>query len=281
VITGDSFLIGDGVGTAGAFVSLAASRLPDLAVLNLGQPAAGLERQRLIFERYGAATQPSIVIAALYPAADLRNDRHWFAWRADARGMTFNEFRLRYDRRTKAPESALARRIAKNSVLNLLQSLVEPHLPGNWRIMHRRRMPDGQEIFFSRPVVKMVRGPVAGSDPDIATLAAVLDRYRADAARVHARFAVLLIPSKEELFAIDQPPRSDTPIARIRRLLDDKAIPYLDLYPVVLASAERATPFFRRDIHLNRYGNEVVADALTDWCRRLQASAATASVVSP
>ena len=265
VFTGDSLLLGEGVGVDKTFVNLADESLKDQTIANLGNPGAGLERQRLFFHRYGVALTPSLVVAALYAASDLGNDRAWYAWRKDPLGMEYNEFRLGYGRRTNPPEGELARRFENRPLYSWVRSVVEPHLWGARRIRHRLRMPDGQEIYFDRKVVKAAKGVLAPDDADLVALSASLDRFRGQVTAQGAVFAVMLIPSKEEIFAIEQPPPQGAPIARIRSLLDTKGIPYLDLYPVLAVSAEHATPYFQRDIHLNLYGNQVVAEAFTHW----------------
>jgi len=268
VFTGDSLLTGDGVGVDRIFVSLADASLKDQTIINLGNPGAGLERQRLIYDRYGASLAPSLVIAALYAAADLSNDRHFFAWRKNPLGMEYNEFRLEYGHRTEPPAGEIERRFDRGMIYNWVQSVIEPLLWDARRIRHRRRMPDGQELYFERKGVKVAKGVLAADDPDLVALSASLDRFRERVTAQGAVFAVMLIPSKEEVFAIEQPPPLGSPITRIKALLDAKGIAYLDLYPIVAASAEHATPYFQRDIHLNRYGNEIVAEAFVEWYAR-------------
>ena len=277
VFTGDSLLIGDGVGVDRTFVSLADESLKDQTIINLGNPGAGLERQRLIYNRYGTPLAPSLVIAAFYAASDLSNDRHWYAWRQDSLGEEYNQFRLEYGHRNEPPAGRLARRFDRRPLYNWVQSIIEPLLWDARRIRHRQRMPDGQEIYFDRKIVKAAKGVLAEDDADLVALSASLDRFRERVSARGAVFAVMLIPSKEEIFAIDQPPPPGSPITRIKALLGAKGIPYLDLYPVVAASAQHATPYFQRDIHLNRYGNEVVAAAFVDWYAHSMKPAAPAS----
>ncbi len=49
------------------------------------------------------------------------------------------------------------------------------------------------------------------------------------------------------------------------RGLDSAGIPALDLYEPVRREARGASPFFPRDIHLNRLGNEIVGKTLARW----------------
>ena len=251
VFTGDSLLLGEGVGVDKTLVNLADESFKDQTIINLDNPGAGLERQRLFFDCYGAALAPSLVVGALYAASDLGNDRAWYGWRKDPLGMEYNEFRLGYGGRTNPPAGELARRFKTRPLYNRVQSVIEPHLWGARRIRHRLHMPDGQEIYFDRKTVKAAKGVLAPDDDDLVALSASLDRFRGQVTAQGAVFAVMLIPSKEEIFAIEQPPPQGAPITRIRPLLDTKGIPYLDLYPVVAVSVKRATPYFQRDIHLN------------------------------
>ena len=61
VFLGDSLIMAEGVGLENGFVALIDEALADRAVLNLGTPGAGLERQYRIFEKFAADLRPRLV----------------------------------------------------------------------------------------------------------------------------------------------------------------------------------------------------------------------------
>ena len=73
---------------------------------------------------------------------------------------------------------------------------------------------------------------------------------------------VVLIPSKEEVLGkITALPKG------IKRRLVEKGISFIDLQGTLEQAARTRSPYYKRDIHLNDFGNEVVGRSLADWYR--------------
>ncbi|MBK7518549.1 MAG: hypothetical protein IPI75_00020 [Gammaproteobacteria bacterium] len=266
VFLGDSLLVGAGVGVSNGFVALLDAALEDRTILNLGNPGAGPERQLRIFQRYGVEVAPQLVVACLYLASDIEGDQQFRAWLADAQGMEYNRFRLSFARRQQARSGPdLMRHFEYNPLFLWLQSVVEPRLWGDSRFAHRLKMPDGNELFFGRDKVRFARQAYSGDEKIFLEFLAPLERLRELAATYGTTLAVVLIPSKEELFAVDPGSQSSGAAAIVRSQLRKLDIPVLDLYPILVERAAETTPYFTSDIHLNSYGNQVVADALLQW----------------
>jgi hypothetical protein len=84
-----------------------------------------------------------------------------------------------------------------------------------------------------------------------------------------ASFLVMLIPSKEELFATTPSQTRENLAARIKERLSAMDVEVLDLYSVLAGGgAARQAPFFTRDIHLTAHGNRLVADEFNAWFAR-------------
>ncbi|MBP8925928.1 MAG: hypothetical protein KBG75_08735 [Pseudomonadales bacterium] len=266
VFLGDSLLTGAGVGVGNGFVALLDAALADRTILNLSNPGAGPERQMRIFQRYGVELVPRLVVACLYLASDIEGDEYFRAWLADSEGMEYNRFRLSFDRRQDARSGRnFMRRFQYNPLFAWLQSMVEPHLWGESRIMHRRLMPDGNELFFQRDMVRFAQQIYSNDEKQLLEVSAAVESLRKLAITNGAALAVVLIPSKEELFAVDQGSQGSGAAAIVQQQLRKLDIPVLDLYPILRKHAASRTPYFTRDIHLNAYGNQVVADALLQW----------------
>lgn len=266
VFLGDSLLLGEGMAEGEGFVPLVDAALGERTVLNLAVSGAGPERQYFIFRRFGMEAKPSLVVACLYLAADIDGEAHFRAWRADSKGMEYNPFRLSFDHRENTGHwSRLAHQLRYNPTFLWLQSIVEPRLPGTSRVIHRKTMPDGGELFFDRYTFRFAARTFSGDEKIFRDIHASLAELRTLVAGIGASFAVVLIPSKEELFAVPQDRETSGAAAIMKRQLVDSGIPVLDLYPVLRAQASVHTPYFRSDIHLNRFGNRVVADAILQW----------------
>ena len=201
-----------------------------------------------------------------YLASDIEGDEQFRAWLADSEGMEYNRFRLSFDRRQDARSGRnFMRRFQYNPLFAWLQSMVEPHLWGESRIMHRRLMPDGNELFFQRDMVRFAQQIYSGDEKPLLDVSAAVESLQKLAITNGAKLAVVLIPSKEELFAVDQGSQGSGAAAIVQQQLRKLDIPVLDLYPILRKHAASRTPYFTRDIHLNAYGNQVVADALLQW----------------
>jgi hypothetical protein len=79
------------------------------------------------------------------------------------------------------------------------------------------------------------------------------------------RFLVALLPSKEEVYGAAAFPAVLRSVQEVRRELESRGLPLLDLYPVFEELGQQAPPFYRADIHLNELGSQIVAAALAKW----------------
>ncbi len=70
----------------------------------------------------------------------------------------------------------------------------------------------------------------------------------------------MLIPSKEEVLAhVTVLPKE------VRKRLEARGLPLIDLQGPLEQAARTRSPYYKRDIHLNEFGNEVVARFLAGW----------------
>ena len=266
VFLGDSLLLGEGVGIQHGFAAGIDQRLGDQVVVNLGNPGAGLERQYRIFERYGVQLKPRLLVAFLYLAADLDNDTHFQAWLDNPMGMSYNEFRVTYRRRMD-PRSKqdLGRRLEAHPLFSWAQSFVEPLLWGEHRIAHRVTLADGSTLFLDREKVLFARRSYSGEEPEFQRLLDAVGRLSALARSHSIALGIVLIPSKEEVYGVAA--GSDTVDAprRFMLRLTEAGIPCLDLAATLRQRARNSPAYFPRDIHLNDLGNQIVAEAVTQW----------------
>jgi hypothetical protein len=205
-------------------------------------------------------------VACLLISYDFLNDVHFNAWLEDPMGMSYNDFRFSYNRRVnRGSTNRVVRRIQRKALYNWLLSKVEPALPGDGRIRHSKMMPDGQTVLFGRDKVTFSNRMYLESDLEIVQLRGALDQLASISEGLDAELVVMLLPSKEELFAVPAGEASGNALELTMNLLDELGIKYLDLYGPLKSSAEQHTPYFQADIHFNAYGNEIVANTFLEW----------------
>jgi len=266
VFLGDSLIMAEGVGLDNGLVGLVDRSFANKRIVNLGNPGAGLERQFRIYEKYGKDLNPRLVVAVFFVSSDLLNDTHFFDWLDAPEGLTYNEFRLSYSRRNNPrSDKSFLQRLQGHVLYHWAVSVVEPRLWGELAVEHRATMPDGAELLFNRETVMFAKTAFDGSEREFTNFRTSLNRLVASVDASDADLLVVLLPSKEELFAGDLAQRGDSAVAVATIELESREIHYLDLYPVLRDAASSRTPYFRRDPHLNDFGNRVVAEAIAQW----------------
>ena len=264
VFLGDSLIVGQGVGWEGSFVGQLDRMLPDQSVLNLGLPGAGPERQARIYSRFGGEWHPDVVVSCLFLASDFENDGHFLSWLRDGRNSDYNTFRLRLARAER--DRGLFQRFLDNSLV--LDRVIQPiarRIAGKEDLEDRHRFADGTEILFERHALEFAAATTATEDPRLDTFMGAIERLRALVEQSGARLLVMLIPSKEELFAV---PASSTRLnlaSRLRQRLAATSLPVLDLYPALRQRGATQSPYFPLDAHLNAHGNRIVAEEFAAW----------------
>jgi hypothetical protein len=266
VFLGDSLLVGEGVGLAGSFPQLIAKMLPNQRLVNLGVPAAGPERQYPIYRRFGAGLHPRLVVACLYLAADFENDLHFQSWLREGKNTDYNSYRFRF---RDAHDTRWAfepdRLFERSWLLGMARELVAGWAAGENRVPDRHRFPDGAEVLLYRPAIDFAAEALAANDARVEAMLKALETLREFVIHHDADLLVMLIPSKEELFGVDPSASAHNIVSRTRQRLEDARFPVLDLYPALQQGGVRQSPYFTRDIHLNEYGNRLVAEHFVAW----------------
>jgi hypothetical protein len=127
------------------------------------------------------------------------------------------------------------------------------------------RLANGDEIVFDTKALKFATQAIAAHDERIDALFTSLEQLRALVLSHHAELAVMLIPSKEEIYGSGVAPHGTSTVAGVRQRLQETNMPVVDLYPVFRARGAVQSPYFNRDIHLNAYGHRIVAEQFVAW----------------
>ncbi len=265
VFLGDSLVESEGVNIEQSFPDLVDRKLPDATVVNLAMTAADPERQFRIYQRFGRPLRPRIVIAGWYLASDLSGEERFTEWLRDRDGETYEEFR----RHDATPPPAKKRRLAPHRWL-LRHSWFLANTQERLRRWSGRSRPrpeswrfaNGDEVLFQQKALDFALHQGPGATARVDESMQSLERLRAQLEADGAELIVMLIPSKEELFAPGAHPEGPPEVVELRRRLRTAGVDLLDLYPALRAAGAQDSPYFRRDIHLNAFGHRIVADQI-------------------
>jgi acetyltransferase AlgX (SGNH hydrolase-like protein) len=267
VFLGDSLVAGHGVSLAVSFPRLIAQRLESTEV-NLGLAAAGPERQLAVFRKFGIALHPRHVVTFLYLASDFANDENFSSWIDAGKRGSYDDFRLSMARSIDdASRANLAGYAEKSWVYVLCRNFIRRVL-GLRDYPERYRFTDGSEILFSRSAIEFAVAEAASNNAAVERMMAALEKMRGLVAQSGSTLSVVLLPSKEELFAVPLAATTGNLVSRTRERLVKAGFAVLDLYPAIRGAGSTKSPYFRTDSHFNEYGHRVVADAFVAWFRQ-------------
>jgi hypothetical protein len=269
---------------------------PRYEVLNLGQSGFGTTEECQRFEHFGRQLDPDVVVLALFPGNDVRNNSrvlntesvtYYYTLQPDGGLILDTSVVDRYE----SNRSILQRAVQEVKRHSYLASFVSE------RLFLLRRQSQGRKVraaasdpgaggpstlpVFDDLNVYVADPPGVWSDAWAVTLA-VLAKTRDDVEATGARFVVVMIPAAEQIDAEAQSLAQE----RAGRTLDwDHPDTVLDAY-----ARERGirflslTPRFRETYartgqplygmgeinrgHWNRHGNELAADVVLDFLRR-------------
>ena len=278
VFLGDSLVVGPGVQLPGKFTSLIGDQLPGQPVVNLAVNAAGIERQTLIFRRFGAALRPRIVVACVYLVTDFANDLRFRSWVQEGQGQDFYTYRIPGDRGAYVSPLERVRTLQWGPLLEQSWLFVKGRelairwTKGDDALVERYRRPDGAESLMYLGNIAFANTPAAPDDPRIEALLMSLAKLQALVTESDARLLVALIPSIEELVRADPDAEQRNVVARTRDRLTRAGYSLLDLYPPLRAAGRTQTPYFVNGGHLNAYGHQIVAHEFVAWFQQHRGS---------
>ncbi len=272
VVLGDSMAFGYGADDGADWVARLRRRFPELGVLNLGLIGSGPWQQERVFERFGAALGPEIVLWCLFAGNDLDDDRAFTRWLEEGARGSYRRFRGQGDR------------WLDDGLLGLAQ---RTHLFWFARDVARslaRRSRGRTLVLENGERLQLVLPRPGGPDPgDVARTLAAVERLRARVETRGGRLLVVLMPTKEEVYLPVLGEDAPSPSAILEAHLVQAGLPVLDVGDALRARASRRGPalFFAVDGHPNAIGQAVVADAVEAWLRSLDARAEAAAGPAP
>jgi hypothetical protein len=221
--------------------------------------------------------RPDVVIATLWITWDIDNSLQFNRWLAEGSTADFTTYRMTFGDThstdaTDAP-SRLAQLIStvrgflrKSHLLHAIYLKFKTGRPTEGPI-ERVTLPSGETLLLAlRDQRRLAQGLQRPAAPDLKEIfIRPLLQLQHDVQAQGGRFVVLLVPSKEEIYAAREFPEVLRPWREVTAELAARRLPVLDLYPVFRHEALSQPAFFRVDAHLNATGNRLVAESLATW----------------
>jgi lysophospholipase L1-like esterase len=265
VVLGDSMAFGYGVDDEEAWTALLADELPGTQIINLGLIGAAPQQYFRIYETFGQALRPDLVLFCLFPGNDLADAEQFEEWLQAGSPGNYAVWRRSPGQDLLVPKG-LRDLLEESYLLTLLQHA-------------RKRLGSqfsGRTIDFAdggrlqlAPAVYAGNQDLARPDhPSFRLVVDAVERTRALAARGGSKFLALLVPTKEEVYLplLDEPvPPATAPFAAH---LSETGLPHLDLTPYFQAGARQGERlFFEVDGHPNAAGYRLIAEVVLDHLR--------------
>lgn len=260
VVLGDSWTFGYGVSDDEGWVTLLSDELAGRRVINLGLIGSAPEQYARIFEKFGTALRPKLVIFGLFPGNDVHDTRTFNRWLNRGGPGNYVEWR-RYGNGRSSWHDGLRRR---SYLFVLIGELVK-----NRDVIFAGRTIDLESEGRLRLTPSLAARNAALVTPDNRhfrrAVTAIL-RTRELARAQGADFVVLLYPTKEEVYlpVLDEP--TPDAIGPFVTALEENGVQYVDLRPIMQEHARAGERlYFEIDGHANRKGYRVIADTVATW----------------
>jgi lysophospholipase L1-like esterase len=261
VVLGDSMAFGYGVDDEEAWTALLADRLPGKRIINLGLIGAAPQQYFRIYQTFGQALRPDLVLLCLFPGNDLGDAGRFEDWLQAGSPGSFAVWRK------GAPARQGLRDLLEQSYLVMLlrdaRKRAASQLTGK-----TIDLPDGGRLQLAPAIYASNQDLARPDHPNFRLVVDAVARTQALAARGGSGFLVLLMPTKEEVYlplVDDPPPPSTAPFAAY---FGATGLPYLDLTPHFQARAREGEQlFFEVDGHPNAAGYRLFAEAVLNYLR--------------
>jgi acetyltransferase AlgX (SGNH hydrolase-like protein) len=266
VAVGDSLTFGFGVPDGHSWVDLAARTLPGAAVVNLALPGFGPLQQLRVYETFGAALRPKIVLVGFFPANDFWDTAKFLTWLGLGEGGNYLLWRD-FGVNSMGSRSVIEKVLRASYLQSLLWAALNPGNEEFGRDGIVLETPKGR-LRLLPSTLRKLRERASPGRPEFEEAFAALreldDRVRAGGGRM----VVVVLPSKEYVYLPLAGGSADDPLKHVHRALEQLNLSYLDVAP---RFRERAAAgellFFEIDGHPNEQGYAVIAEAVVDYLR--------------
>jgi len=267
LVIGDSFTFGHGVEGEQAYPRqlerlLSEGSGREVEVINAGIPGRWVDQYYLELKLKGVALDPDLVLVGLYIKNDLDGQ--------DARAHVW----------TEVDEAGMPVVIEVPGVAAVAGFIARTERKARWRLPIIRDSHVAQLFFDAaraigavfktyRPKAAEIYQPVyeAGTEQAIGRVRDLLVAMATLSRESGARFAVVLLPSREQVYP-DRYPAPDgldyeKPQRLLSEMLEREGIESVDLLPAMRRARDDSELYFRRDTHWTAAGHSVAAGEIS------------------
>lgn len=269
VCLGDSFTYGSEVADGEDWPTVIDRRAPELEVINLGVGGWALDQAYLRWQDVGRGLEPDAVVLGLFLGSVGRHVNRYrpLLYPQDSNPLVKPRFRLEGGELVLVPQPYSSRlEVYRALEAGTLLDTLAPHeywagdaptVP--WSNLSR--------LLACRRADLRRRAPVIWSDPEsepVRVTVALLERMTQEARASGAEVVTLIFPGKGDwVHKVAEGWERGVYWRTLRDALDRRAIPYIDLFPVLRAAGGVRDLY--REVHLSPAGNRAVADAVEAW----------------
>lgn len=260
VVLGDSWTFGYGVEDDEGWVARLADRLPRRSVINLGLIGSGPEQYVRVFETFGAALEPKLVIFGVFPGNDVRDTRTFRQWLHAGRPGNYDEWRF-----FGGHPPGLRRTLQQRSYLLVLWN----EIVKDWNLPFAGstiEFPDGGRLRLAPSAIARNAALAVPENRDFQGAIGAILQGQELARAGSADFVVLLYPTKEEVYLPVMGESSPDAVGPFVTALEQRGVPFIDLRPAMRERARAGDRlYFEIDGHANEAGYRLIADTVMAW----------------
>ncbi len=264
VVLGDSMAFGYGVDDEDAWTALLADRLPGIRIVNLGLIGAAPQQYLRVYEAFGQALRPDLVLLCLFPGNDLADAGRFEEWLQAGSPGNYDEWRMSPGQ--DAGQNSIRSQLEQSYVVKFLR-YARQNL-GSRFSGTTIDFPDGSRLQLAPAIYARNEHMAQPGHHNFRLVLDAVSQTQALAEETGSQFLVLLVPTKEEVYLPlvgDHPPPATAPFAAE---FDEDGLPYLDLTPYFQARARQGQRlFFEVDGHPNAAGYRLLAEVVLDYLR--------------
>lgn len=262
---GDSYVLCDDVPVEACWVRYL-SEQAGVSAATLGVNGYSTLAAERVLDRYGRQLRPQLVLAGMYPN-DFKDNVNFDRWSRSGSGDFWAWLGERRGR------GQLGRTLASYS---MLYRMADGFLRTRGRHIYKYKDENVDYVYrLDRWWLNLVAD--ADKHPGFELMKQSFKKMQADADSMGAKFAVLLFPTKEQIywdsarqFSAESDLDVDHPLAVVRLFLEKERIPHCDLTEPLRQEAARGAQLFHRiNSHWNDQGN-LVGARIIESCLREQ-----------
>jgi hypothetical protein len=250
----------------GAWTALIEPALPGVRVLNLGLIGGAPQQYLRIYETFGIALAPKVLLVGLFLGNDLWDAQKFHGWWEAGGKGAFPEFGR--SETTVGVSGWVARTVQNLYLFALLQDLRASYQSGRVFSGRTIELAPGERIQLVPSLLSQMAAYARPERPEFTLILETLERFQTLATQHQTHCVILFVPSKEEVYLPLLGEKAPDLAEPFILELEERDIAYLNLGPLFRERAlARQKLFFEVDGHPNARGYALIAEAVLQYLK--------------